>query len=354
MQQRTGIQDRDQAVAGVGAAALHHLGVDGGDRAVLLHTDLEPNPARRPAPVGEEDLLAREFELDRAAGSARQRRGHHFEVQRLDAVAETAADERLDDADRRAVQAEGLRQREVQVVGHLGHRMDRQTRGLDIPLRDRGVQFELAMRDFGAIELAFEHHIGGGEAGCDIAEVLLDPALQVAGLVVVQQHGIGRTRGGGVEVGRQGLDLDHHGGQRCRRAALIVGRHREQRLAAVAHLVAGQRPFVLRDRDHAVGRREILAGDDGAHARQGQRGRSVDAADQAMRHRAAADAADERIGKWQVGGVARAAADFLDPVDQRLAHADRVRGRRALAQRQALGLHRRAPAAACTASTIFT
>ena len=54
VQQRAGIEDGDDAVAGVGAAALHHLAVAGGDAAVLAHAELQPNVGLGPAAMGEE------------------------------------------------------------------------------------------------------------------------------------------------------------------------------------------------------------------------------------------------------------------------------------------------------------
>ena len=149
VQQRAGVEDRHQAVAAVGAAALHDLAIDGGDLAAALHADLQPDVGGRPAAVGEETFLARELHAHRAAGRARQRGGDHLEVQRLDAMAEAAADEGLDDADARAVHAQHLRQRQVQVVGHLGHRMGGQAVGLGLVGGDRGVQLDLAVRHFG-------------------------------------------------------------------------------------------------------------------------------------------------------------------------------------------------------------
>jgi hypothetical protein len=284
--------------------------------------------------------------------------GDHLEVQRLDAVAEAAADEGLDDADRGAVQPQRLRQRQVQVVGHLGHRVHGQRLALRVPLRQRRVELHLAVRDLGAVVFALEHQVGGGEAGLDVAEVVLDPALDVARLVVVQQRGAFGARGVGVEERRQRIEVDLDRAQRGLGGVDVVGRDREQRLAAVAHAIARQRPFVLRDRDHAVGGGEVPAGDHGAHAGQRQRARRIDAADHAVRDHAAADAAHEGAGAGQVGGVARTAADLLDAVDERAALADRMRGGcRFVRQADVLEAHGRASsrvsAAACTDSMIL-
>ena len=342
VQQRAGVEDRHQPVAAVGAAALHDLGIDRGDLAAPRHAELQPDVGGRPTAVREERVLARAVHRHRAARRARQRGGDHLEVQRLDAVAEAAADAGLDDADARAVQPQHLRQRQVQVVRHLRHRMDGQPLALGVPRRDRGVQLDLAVRDLGIRGAAFEHQVGRRHAGVDVAEVLLDLALDVAAAVVVQQLGAVGARVGGREVGWQRLDVEPDRPQRRFGGGLVDRRHRHQRLAAVAHAIARQRPFVLRDRDHAVRRAEVVAADDGAHAGQRPRRAGVDAAHDAVRDRAAQDAADQRRLQRQVGGVARAAADLVDAVDQRRAHAD------------ACGAHASAPAARCTDSMIFT
>ena len=57
VEQRAGIEDRDDAVARMGAAALVVLQFDAGDLAVLGHADLEPQVGLRPAAMGDEGLL---------------------------------------------------------------------------------------------------------------------------------------------------------------------------------------------------------------------------------------------------------------------------------------------------------
>ena len=99
VQQRAGIEDRHQTVAGVGAAALDDCAVDGGDFAVLGQPDLHPYVGLGPAAVREKGLLAREFELHHPTRRAREQRGDHLEVQRFGPMAKAAADERLDHAD---------------------------------------------------------------------------------------------------------------------------------------------------------------------------------------------------------------------------------------------------------------
>jgi hypothetical protein len=67
VEQRAGVEDGDQAVAAIGAAALHHLGFAGGDAAVALQAELDADLAFRPAAMGEEGLLAGLQQAHRAA-----------------------------------------------------------------------------------------------------------------------------------------------------------------------------------------------------------------------------------------------------------------------------------------------
>jgi hypothetical protein len=71
--------------------------------------------------VHDESLLARKLDAHRAARRTREKRGDDLEVEALGAVAEAAADERLDHADRRRAHLQALREREVHVVRHLRH-----------------------------------------------------------------------------------------------------------------------------------------------------------------------------------------------------------------------------------------
>ena len=121
LQQRAGIENGDDAVAGIGAAALHHLAFAGGDAPVLLHAELELDIGLRTRAMGDEGFLARQLHHHFAVGGARQQRGDDLEIQRLDARAETAADERLDHADARGIHLQALREHQMQVVADLRH-----------------------------------------------------------------------------------------------------------------------------------------------------------------------------------------------------------------------------------------
>ena len=116
---RAGIEDGHHPVAGMRAAALVAVAFDRGDAAVLAHADLELDIGLRPAAMGDEGFLARRHQPHRSVALAGQQRGDQLDSERFGAAAETAADMRLDHADARHVHAEGLRQHQVHVVGHL-------------------------------------------------------------------------------------------------------------------------------------------------------------------------------------------------------------------------------------------
>ncbi len=324
VQQRAGIEDRDQPVAAVGTAALHDLAVDGGDHALPGDADPQPDVGLGTAPVGQEAVLARLKGAHGPAGRARKRPGDHLEVQRLDAMAETAPDERLDHPHLRAVDAEALRERQVQVVGHLRRRLAGEAAALGLPGRERSVELDLAVRDLGVVEGLLAHQVRGREARVDVAESLVDLALDVPGLLLVQQHRAFDPRIARAEICRQGLDVEDDRRQRGFGARAVDRRDRGHRFASIADALARDRPFVLRDRNHAIRRGEVLAGDDGAYAGKRTRARRVDAADHAVCDRAAQDHADQHLAGGQVGRVAGAAGHLLDAVDQGRGLADPV------------------------------
>ena len=350
VQERARVEDRDEPVARVGAAALHDLRLDRRDSARLREADLQPHVGLRPPAMREERLLARELEPHRSARRAREEPGDDLEVERLGAVAEAAADERLDDADRRLVELQAAGERQVHVVGHLRDRVEREPAALGVPVGHRRVRLHHRVVDLRVVERVLAHEVRLREPAVHVAEGLLDRALEVARLAFVQRHGAlcaSRLR---VEIRGQRLEveLDRREGRLRRRG--VVGGDGGHRLAAIAHAIARERVLVLRDRDHAVGDRAVLAGDDRPHARHRARARRVDAADARVRDRAPQDRADERAARREVRRVAGGAGHLLDAVDERLAHAHRLRRRRALRFR----VHRAPPAAACTASMIFT
>ena len=176
------------------AAALDAFAFDRGDPAVPAHADLEADVGLGPAAMGDEGLLAVEHDAHGAAGPARQQRGDQLDVERLGAAAEAAADMRLDDADARHVHVEDLRQHQVHVVGHLRGGVHGHAVAHGVVVGDRGVHLHLVLAHLGAIVGGLAHEVGAGEALGDAAELEQHVALDVAGLLLVQLHGIRRHR----------------------------------------------------------------------------------------------------------------------------------------------------------------
>ena len=144
--------------------------------------------------MGEEGLFAAELHQHFAAGGARQQRRDDLEIERLDARAEAAADERLHHADPRLVHFEAARQHQVQVVGDLRHALHRQPAGARVVFGERRVRLDLPMVDLGAAEASPRAPDRLRRSpGRDIAELVMDLALDIAGLVVVQ-HAWRRAR----------------------------------------------------------------------------------------------------------------------------------------------------------------
>ena len=158
------------------------------------------------------------------------------------------------------------------------------------------MRFDLGVIDLGAVETVLAHQIGRGEPGVEIAEFMVDLALDIAGLVVVQQHGVRRAGGFRIVVGRQLAQLEFDQIDRALRRFGVDRRHRGDRLAAIAHPAARQRIFVHGDRQHAVGDRAILAGDHRDDAVERERLADVDADNVAVADRTAQDAADQSPG----------------------------------------------------------
>src|SRR5581483_9325461 len=122
------------------------------------------------------------------------------------------------------------------------------------------------------------------------------------------------------------------------------------RLPDVTHLAARQREFVLGDREHAVRLVAGFAGDDSDDTGERARLGNVEPQDVTVRVRTAKDAPDIRVGSEEVGGVTRAAGDFLDSIDQRDALSGAFVFERVHVRVTPFG----GAHAACTDSTIFT
>ena len=183
------------------------------------------------------------------------------------------------------------------------------------------MRLDLRMVDFGAADLLLAHEIGRGKARAHVAERVMDFALEIARLVVVQQHGARRARRRRRVIGGQLLHLEFDQVERALGGLRVDRGHRGDRLAAIAHAPARERIFVHGDRQHAVSVRAVVAGHHREHAVERARLADVEPDDLAVADRAAEDAADQRVGMVEIGGIAGAAGDLLDAVDQRNAAA---------------------------------
>ena len=275
--------------------------------------------------MGDEGLLAVDHGAHAAAGLARQQRGDQFDVERLGAAAEAAADMRLDHADARHVHVEDLRQHQVDVVRHLRRGMHRHAIALGVVVGDRRVHLHLVLADLGAVVGALAHQIGLREAFRHAAQFEQHVALDVAGLLGVKLRRVRRERVLRLVVGGQFAHLQPDQLDRLARGGIIDRRHRRHRLAAIAHLVSRQRMLGARDRQHAEGLVAVGAGDDRLHARQLCRRGDIDFDDLAVRIRAAEDPSRQHAGLQDIGGVLGAARHLLGPIDQRHVVADVVR-----------------------------
>src|SRR5581483_6932537 len=153
-------------------------------------------------------------------------------------------------------------------------------------------------------------------------------ALDVPRLFLVQRHGVWRERLAIREIGGQFAHAHFDAPDGFARRLVVERRDGGDRLTAVAHLVACQRIFGARDRQHAEALVAIRTGDDGDDAGDAQRIRNVDIEDLGMRIGAAIDAAGELVGCDNIGGVLRAAGYLLRSVDHRHVAADIVGGQR--------------------------
>ena len=351
VQHRAGIEDGDDAVARMGAAALDAFAFDAGDAAVLAHADLELDVGLRPAAMGDEGLLAVDHDAHAAADLAGEQRRDQFDIERLGAAAEAAADMRLDHADARHVHVEDLRQHQVHVIRHLGRGMHGDAVAHRVVVGDRGVHLHLVLAHLGAVVGAFAHQIGRRKRRFDIAELEQNVALDILRLAVVNGDCGRRHRFGSRVIGRQLAHLQLDAPQRFLRGRVVDRRDGGDRFAAVAHAVARQRMLAAGDRQHAESLVAIGAGDDGFHARQLRRLRYVDFENFGMRIRAAENSPGEHSRRDEIGGVFGAAGHFLRAVDHRHVVADVMR-------RHDL-VHGETPAACsaaacCTASMILT
>ena len=152
-----------------------------------------------------------------------------------------------------------------------------------------------------------------------------------------------------VDHRRQHFVVDTQQPRRLARDGLGVRGDGSDDLADVAHLALGESRLVLDECAHAVAIAQVVAGDDGAHAGQRQRGLQVVAADARVRMRALHDGGMQHAGTRQVGDELGAAGELLVALQLRNRRAHGVHG-----GAHAADSARSAAAAARTAWTMVT
>ena len=164
VEERARVEDGDDPVSGIGAAALHGLALDPGDAAVAPEPELQTHRLLGTPPVGEEGLFAGGHEAHRPARLAGEEGADDLDVEGLGAAAEAAPDVRLDHPDPRLLQVEAAREHEVDVVGDLGARVHGEPAPLRVVVREGGVHLHLGLADLGAAVGLLPHEVGAGQA----------------------------------------------------------------------------------------------------------------------------------------------------------------------------------------------
>ena len=317
-----GIEDGDDAVAGIGPAPLHHLAVDGDDLAGLVHADFQARVGFGPAPVRDEGLFPALQQPDPGPRGLRKHGANELADQGFRARAEAAADMGLDHPDLRIVEPEALRDIAVYVVGHLGAGMHGEPLALIVPFGDGRVGLHMDVVDFLVVVRSLAHQVRARQALVHVAELELGVPLDIARPLGMEVDGVRRAGLFDGVISRQ-LLVDHLDQvERPFRGGDVAGRHGRDRFAAIAHALADQRELVHGDGQDAERDVTGLTREHDRHARQLFGFGSVDRDDLGVAVGRAQDAADELVGGDEVGAEHGLAGDFLDAVHQRAGFAD--------------------------------
>src|SRR6266508_4006065 len=103
LQQSASVKNCYDAIAGIGATALEHLALAGGDAPILPHSQLQLDVGLRTRTMGKEILFARQSHHYLSSGGAGEEGGDDFKVQHLDTRSKPTSDEGLHHADARGV-----------------------------------------------------------------------------------------------------------------------------------------------------------------------------------------------------------------------------------------------------------
>ena len=305
------------AVVGVAQRAAHHRGREIGDvSGPRGEHDVEPGDPPLPVesglvaeqevvPLAGDDhvVVAREPQLRRPAGGAREHRGDGGDDGRLALLAAERAAHPPDlDGHRVGRQAKRVRDAVLHLGRVLGGGIDQHV-GVFPRHGERDLAFEVEMILPAAGRLAGDPVRRGVDRGRRVSPLhrlrLRDKALALQ-----------RFLDG--EYGFQHLVFDGDQRRRPPRCVAVVGGDRRDRVAHVFGDTVGQDRLAREDRGHVVDAGYVGGGDDGAHSRDRARLRAVDGKDAGMRVRAGGEPDFLRSGKGgHVVDIDRVAGDVL-------------------------------------------
>ena len=293
-------------------------------------------------------LAARLDPLHWRAQAHREMRAQRLFGVHVQLRAEPAADFRRHDAQLRFGDAEHVRQQRPQQMRDLRRRPQRQRPFAAVVGRDDGARLDRHRRQPLMIETVLDDPVGVPERRVDVAAAVHDMRERDVGAHVrMRQRRSALQRFHGVDDGRQRVvvDEDELGG--VQRGCVAVRHHHRDRLAGKAHSLPHEErtrrlgreaAVALRQLErrravieafaggHGVARRfqigdgcrarhraarivDVGAGEDRDDARNGFRGRGLDAADARVRMRTAQDARVQQTGEPEIVGVG---AESLD------------------------------------------
>ena len=309
----------EAALAAIGAAVEHEPSTSRDQRAVAAGTRFELDDHPLPPVVGSDELLpAREHELDRPSGSARECCDVALEVE-VALRAEAAAEQRHDHPDLRLRDPEHVRDAAARGERHLRRRPDRYA--VSLPLRDDRARLDRgALRSVGDVAAgdddvrALHRSVGVAFDDRGVAEHVALPAERLVALVGipvrVHERGVRGKRRLDVRHRRQRLVLDLDQPDRLLGELRRRGRDGGDDVALEPHLLLREQAPVL-DELAVANVRHVLVGQYREDSRQRPCARRVDADDACARVVGVAKPGMELTRQVEVGRVAAGPGHLL-------------------------------------------
>ena len=282
------------------------------DSAVVLHRHFVVTDLIAAMNRGGGVLAARLDPLHWRAQAHREMRAQRLFGVHVQLRAEPAADFRRHDAQLRFGDAEHVRQQRPQQMRDLRRRPQRQRPFAAVVGRDDGARLDRHRRQPLMIETVLDDPVGVPERRVDVAAAVHDMRERDVGAHVrMRQRRSALQRFHGVDDGRQRVVVDLDGVDRVA-GDVRVGRDRDgdgvtDEVDAIAGEHGVARRFQIGDgcraRHRAARIVDVGAGEDRDDARNGFRGRRLDAADARVRVRTAQDARVQQTGEPEIVGV---------------------------------------------------